>query len=131
MKQSIIILFLSMSFVLLSCSDSGSPVSLGGNQVKLVEPAKLKEAVKNVEDALLQGDAVKLKSMMLPKYLPQYESAIDGNGSKLVGFGEIFKTRKLIALDKIYAVYQVAYNGSYYEITFGWDDEGNWKLMNF
>jgi hypothetical protein len=97
----------------------------------ITETPELKAITKSFEDALIQKDSVKLKTLILPQYLNDYNATLNSGGDKLASLGEIFKTRKLVLLDKIYAVYVVTYNNTQYEITFGWDNDGNWKLMNF
>ena len=121
-------MFLSLMILLISCSSSSSPTS--GNPT-LVETEQLKLIANSVEDALVKGDAKTLKSLFLTKYLVNYTKQIDAAPTKLAGFAELFKTRRLIALSQIYAVYEVEYNGAKYEICFGVDDDGAWKLMNF
>ena len=129
-KRSYILLTLIiclMISILPSC-DPDTPVS---PTINVKEPAELSAASKLVELALLENDATALISMILPKYVPIYSEAIYNSIDVLSELGTAFKKRKLIALDRIYAVYEVNYGGSKYEISFCPDTRGNWMLMNF
>jgi hypothetical protein len=96
------------------------------------ESSDLKATAKAVEEALMSSDTTKLKSLIYSNYLDFYSFDETGKEKKLSDLGEIFKTRKLIFLSyELYAIYQISYDGIDYEITFGKDDDGSWKLMNF
>jgi hypothetical protein len=129
MKQ-FLLLFLPVVFFLTSCKDTGSPTA-PKPPVDVTEPAALKLQATSIEQALAANDAQALKSLIAPKFASVYSSAIDGAGSKLAGFGELFKSRTLVLLDSTYAVYQISYNGSTYEVSFGLEVDGTWKLTNF
>ena len=107
-----------------------NPVEPSGTK-NYEEPVLLKQSAKTIDTALFYSDTKTLKSYILPKFLNIYSSSIDSSSDKLKGFGDIFKTRKLVALDSIFAVYQIDYNGKKFEINFTVDDDGTWKLMNF
>ena len=129
-KRSYILLTLIICLMILilpSC-DPDTPVS---PTINVKEPAELSAASKLVEEALLGNDATTLISLLLPKYVPVYSEHIYNSIDVLSELGTAFKKRKLIALDRIYAVYQVEYGSSRYEISFSLDNEGYWKLTNF
>lgn len=96
----------------------------------LTEPVELQNSTKSIEDALSKSDGESLKSLILPANLAYYKSAIEGNPEKLAGFNEIFKKRKLISISNIYAVYELEYQGKYYELTMVLDEDGIWKLRD-
>ena len=127
MKIKFLIIILIVSIGMIACGDV-SPTTPNKN---LTEPKELTEVCQDINKALLATDAVLLKSMIDPKYLSFYESAIESNPSKLAGFAEVFKTRKLISIDDVYAVYEITYNNKYYEISLTKNESGKWQLSNF
>ncbi len=122
-----IILFILLMFLIVSCGDD-IPTSPNEN---IKESAELAATCKSIDKALNETDVESLKELISSNTLTYYESAIEQNTSKLAGFAEVFKTRKLISIDEVYAVYEISYQGKYFEISFSKDDDGNWKLMDF
>lgn len=110
---------------------SGKPDSGPAGPVKLEEPKELAQAGEGIEEALKAGDPARFQEYIAPDRLPQYESAITGNAEKLAGFLEIFESRKLIALDRIHAVYEVTLEGQTFEITMTLGEDGAWRLADF
>lgn len=117
----------ALLLALLSCGDQ-NPV---GPDDVLTEPTALLESSKAVEKAMQNSDAAALKNLILPKNLSSYRYTIENNNTKLPGFAEVFQTRKLIAFNKIYAVYEVTFNGKHFEISMTLDEDGIWKLTDF
>lgn len=129
MKRHLLLL-VPLVLLFFSCKENTAPTA-PKPPVNSPEPPALKARAASVEQALAANNAQTLKTLISPKYVGVYASAIDGAGSKLADFSELFKTRTLVALDSAYAVYQITYNGSTYEVSFAMDIDSTWKLTNF
>ncbi len=127
MNIKTVITILIMIIGMIACGDV-TPTSPDKN---LNEPEELTKECDAINKALLASDVVLLKSLINPKNLSFYESAIESNPSKLAGFAEVFKTRKLISIDDVYAVYEITYNNKYYEISLTKNESGKWQLSDF
>lgn len=122
-----LIAILAISLLLLVSCGKDSPTAPDD---KFDETPELKEFCQNIDKALKDSDISQLKSNISEETLNYYKAAIDANSDKLQGFAEIFATRKLISLDSVQAVYEIAYQGKYYQISFTKDDSGKWKLTD-
>lgn len=125
-----ILISLFVYFIILlvfSSCGSDSPTQSTDN---LTEKKELKEFINNVTIALKNNDADAFINFFSDKTAKYYSKAITENRSKLQDFAKILETRKLIASDSIYAVYQVTYNGITFEISMYLDDDGKWKLRD-
>jgi len=120
------IIFLVLFILFISCGKD-NPTNPTDD---LIEPVELQNSTKAIEDAFGKSDVESLKALILPVNLAYYKSAIEKNPEKLIGFNEIFKKRKLISIDNIYAVYELEYQGKYYELTLVLDSDGIWKLRD-
>lgn len=114
------------------CGGSSEESASGpAGPVKLEEPKELAQAGEGIEEALKAGDPARFEEYIAPDRLPQYEATVTGNAEKLAGFLEIFESRKLIAMDRIHAVYEVIFEGRTFEIAMMLGEDGGWRLADF
>lgn len=126
MKQKLLISIILSLLILVSCGED-NPSSPTDNTT---ETQELKELCQNVDTALKASDVESLESLISEETLIYYKTYIESNTEKLQGFAEVFSTRKLIKLDNVHAVYEINYQGKYFQITITKDDDGKWKLTD-
>ena len=120
------VIFPVMIFLFISCG-SDSPTQPTDN---ITETKELKEFMNNVSTALKNNDADAFISYFSEKNAKYYSKAITENKTKLAEFAKLLETRKLIASDSLYAVYEITYNGMTFEISMFLDEDGKWKLKD-
>ena len=127
MKKVISIFFYLTVILLFSSCGSDSPTQPTDN---LTETKELKEFMNNVSSALKNNDADAFINYFSEKNAKYYSKAITENKTKLAELAKLLETRKLIASDSLYAVYEITYNGMTFEISMFLDDDGKWKLKD-
>ncbi len=127
MKKQVYFLFINIILILFSSCGSDSPTQPTDN---VTETKELKEFINNVSSALKNNDADAFINYFSEKNAKYYSKAITENKTKLAEFAKLLETRKLIASDSLYAVYELTYNGMTFEISMFLDDDGKWKLKD-
>lgn len=124
----LLLLLTFFTFILLFISfGSDSPTQPTDN---VTETKELKEFMNNVSEALKNNDDDSFINYFSEKNVKYYSKAITENKTKLAEFAKLLETRKLIASDSLYAVYEITYNGMTFEISMFLDDDGKWKLKD-
>ena len=127
MKKIFYSIFMIFSIILIVSCGGDTPTQPTDN---ITETKELKEFMDNVSTALKNNDADAFISFFATNNAKFYSKAITENKSKLSEFAKILETRKLIASDSLYAVYELTYNGKTFEISMFLDEDGKWKIKD-
>lgn len=127
MKNIYILILIIAAIILIVSCGGDSPTQPTDN---ISETKELKEFMNNVSTALKNNDADAFISFFASNNAKYYSKAITDNKSKLSEFAKLLETRKLIASDSLYAVYELTYNGKTFEISMFLDDDGKWKIKD-
>lgn len=125
-KVYLLFAYTLLILLLVSCG-SDSPTQPTDN---ITETKELKEFMNNVSTALKNNDADAFINYFSAKTAKYYSKAITENKTKLAEFAKLLETRKLIASDSLYAVYEITYNGMTFEISMFLDEDGKWKIKD-
>jgi hypothetical protein len=113
-----------------SCFDKNNPTS--PTEPKSVDVAKINEGASKAEESFLLADTAKLAAILTPSSLEQYRDIFKSIIPEMKNFGELFKTRKLVAYTDNFAEYSfLLNNGKTYTVTFSRMDDDSWKLVRF
>jgi len=96
------------------------------------DPAKINEATKNIEDALLSGDQTRFRDILTKNALSLYGKDLSGiNTEELVKFGEAFKSREMKTFSSLYTEYVIRLDGQEFTVSLARQKDGSWKIMRF
>jgi len=102
------------------------------NPPDIVDDTGVKNAAVNIENAFLQGDTEKIKSLMMEESVGFYGGILDSASTEqLLAFGEAFKTRELDVISDIYAEYHFTVDERDFSVAFAWQNEDKWVLTRF
>lgn len=127
MKRTLFSILIVVSIILIVSCGSDSPTQPTDN---VTETKELKEFMSNVSTALKNNDADAFIAYFSERNANYYSKAIAENKSKLADFAKLLESRKLIAYDSLYAVYEITFNGMTFEISMFLDEDGKWKLKD-
>ncbi len=124
-------LFVFVFIAGISCGGGGGGNSDGSGNTDTTETKALKTAVTESEDAFLSGEPDKVLAVLSQESAAFYTDDIDSISSKMVSFGNDFKSRKLVYASDNYAEYEFSANDKTYTVTFSCQEDGTWKLTRF
>ncbi len=96
------------------------------------EAKDLKTICDEVEEAFVNADAEKIKSLLTDQSKTNYANLLDDIEPYLKEYANCFKTKKLIAADDYFALYSLKdENGTELTVEFALSESGDWKLVRF
>lgn len=100
--------------------------------ISLKEPKSLKKAAANMEAIFKEADTTQLKLLLTDTSLKTYQGVYSEIQPYMDEYAKAFKSRKLIKLNKIFALYSFEdENGKEFTVEFAALSEDTWKLTRF
>ena len=118
-----------MLFALTQCPEENATKS--DEDILPTETTELKTFSESLITAFENQDIDKISEMMYEEHREFYIDDLGDYAEKMPIFAEALKSRKLTAMNELYAEYEITIEEQTYTIAYGQSGDANWKLLRF